>query len=164
MVVRLRPNASYLVLVLVALGLVVLGAATGGAPGLAIAATGSVIVVVLGLPILASTVLRVPVMVVSDVGIRMPLLGVRLRWSEIAAVERVVRPNRRPDRGPGIPLLLVRPVRPAAVAAQVRPWLRVESRRNVTHYGTPIVIADLSLDHSLAQIEEAIARARTAAA
>jgi hypothetical protein len=163
MKVRLRPNGIYLVAVLAALVGVVWGVRTGGAAGIAGAVGAGTLALALGYPILLSTVLRIPVIDVSDIGIRLPLLGVRLRWSEVADVRQTARTNARPDRGPSVPLLLVVPAYPGPTMKSVRPWLRSDARRNLKAYGTPVVISDVALNRSLAEIQDAVERARSAA-
>lgn len=51
---------------------------------------GGVLVVLLGYPVLLSTVCRVPVLVVGEDGLRFPLLGPRVAWADIARVKRSV--------------------------------------------------------------------------
>ena len=109
-------------------------------------------VVVFGVPALASTVFRVPVLAVDGAGLRMPLMGVRLGWQDIARV--------RQAHGPFRPVLLIVPTDPSAVLGRMRPWLRAEGQASMARYGTPIVMAQQSMDGTLAEVESAIAAFR----
>jgi hypothetical protein len=150
LLVRLRPNRQYLALVLIGVTVLAIGLVTGGGVGMAITAGGAVLVVLLGYPIVVSTLLRVPVIAVQEVGIRFPLMGPRLPWTAVADVKPALGPR------PGSSLLLVVPVDPAGTLRQVRPWLRREARANLVRYGTPLVLSDLSLDRSLDEIAAAV--------
>jgi hypothetical protein len=153
--IRLRPNWAYLRLLLLAGVLVALTLTVDGALGLALTIGCSVLLALLGYPVVLSTLFRVPVLAVTGAGLRMPLMGVRLPWSQITGTSRVVRPER--GRRADTALLLIHPADPQATLRQVRPWLRRETRQNLARYGSPIVVSDLSLDRSLAEIEAAIA-------
>jgi hypothetical protein len=154
--VRVRPNGTYLALLVIAAVLVGFGVRVGAPLGYALIMAGGVLIALFGYPILLSTVLRVPVLVVDADGMRMPILGPRFAWSDIAKVRRSVD-NRRRD---GLAVLLIIPTDPAAAVARIRPWLRGEARSHLARHATPIVLVDLSLDRSLDEIEAAIARAR----
>ena len=152
LVVRVRPNAAYLALLVIGVGLVVTGAVSGGVLGVVMVVCGAVFAVLLGYPVVASTVLRVPAVVVGPDGIRLPMMGVRLRWDEIAEV----RPGMRMRGRVQTPVLLVVPVDPEATIRQARPWLRREARGDLAFLGTPVVVDDRSLDHTLADIRAAV--------
>jgi hypothetical protein len=148
LVVRLRPNAAYLALLALFALAAILGVAIGGAVGYVLLALGVALVVMVGYPVVASTVLRVPVLALDGDGIRLPLMGVRLAWSAVSAVRPSVDSR-------GQPLLLIVPVDPAALVRQARPWLRAELRTNLARYGTPVAVNGRSLDHSLDEIATA---------
>lgn len=152
MLVRLRPNGPYLLVMLVCALLIVLGLVRAGLLGALVATGGGVMLVVFGHPVLASTIGRVPVLAVGDDGIRLPLMGVRLGWAEISTVRRGAAP------GGSAPVLLIFPADPAAVIARMRPWLRRTARDDLVRYGTPIVVRDASLDHSIDAIAAAVRR------
>jgi hypothetical protein len=138
--VRLRPNVPYLVVLGVAIVLVAVGVAQGGLLGLAITVGAGVLTILLGAPVVVSTVFRVPVIAVTSDGVRLPLMGVRLSSSEISSI-------RTADEK-----LFVIVVDPQAVIAQARPWLRAEARANLARHGTPIVVSGRSLDRPLTEI------------
>lgn len=152
--VRLRPNGPYLMFTLVAAALVVFGATRAGLLGALVAVSGGVLLVVFGAPVLISTVFRVPVLAVEETGVRLPLMGVRLSWDDVASVQRTAAVSGRPNT----PVLLIVPTEPEAVAARVRPWLRREARGNVARYGTPIVLSGVSFDRSVDDIAAAVRR------
>lgn len=58
-----------------------------------------------GLPIVVSTILRVPVLAMTETGIRLPLMGVKMRWAAISSVRFSTRP---PGTGSN-PVLLLPP-------------------------------------------------------
>lgn len=147
--VRLRPNPPYLMFVVLAIALTAYGVILGNVLGVLIAVGGIVLLALFGLPVLISTVFRVPVVAIDSTGIRLPLMGVRLHWSEVSSVRRGVKPT-------GLPVLLIIPTSPEAVLGQVRPWLRSESRSNLAQLGTPIVVSDASMDHSVDDILSAV--------
>ncbi len=110
-----------------------------------------------GYPVLVRTICRVPAAAVDPEGIRLPLMGVRLRWPEIADVRPAVRLNGRTST----PVLLVVPTDPDAAIAQTRWWLRRDARADLDRLGAPIVLDERSLDHTLADIRAAVAQHRT---
>lgn len=158
LLVRLRPNGPYVLFTLVAAAMVTFGAVRGDLLGTLIAVGGGVMLVVFGGPIIVSTVCRVPVVAVEESGIRLPLMGVRLSWGEVATVRRTAALNGTRNT----PVLLIVPAEPEAVLGRVRPWLRREARGNIARYGTPIVLSGLSLDHSIDDIAAAVHRRATA--
>jgi hypothetical protein len=153
LVVRVRPNAAYLAFLVIGVGLVVIGAVSGGALGVVMVVCGAVFALLLGYPVVASTVLRVPAVVVGPDGIRLPMMGVRLGWGEIAEVRSGMRMRGRVQT----PVLLVVPADPDATVRQARWWLRREARTDLASLGAPVVIDDRSLDHTLADIRAAVA-------
>lgn len=150
LVVRLRPNAAYLALLVVFALAAALGVVVGGIVGYVLLALGVALLVLVGYPVLVSTVLRVPVMALDQSGLRLPLMGLRLTWAEVSAVRPSVDPR-------GQPVLLVLPADPEAAVGRARPWLRAELRTNLARYGTPIAVTGRSLDHSLDEIAAAAA-------
>jgi hypothetical protein len=148
--VRLRPNTQYLLFVVVGLLLIGYGLTAGGVIRVGLIVAGAALAVLLGYPVVLSTVFRVPLIAVDEAGVRLPLMGVRLAWAEVADVRRAVRNN--------FPVLLLVPTDPPAVVARTRPWLRAEARTNVAEFGTPIVLMAQSMNHSLDEIEAAVAR------
>ena len=144
----MRPNAAYLALMVAGVPLAGLGLGMAGVSRWLVIAAGAVLVVVFGVPVLISTVFRVPVLVVDDAGIRLPLMGVRLAWAEVAAV--------RQTSGPTRPALLIIAVDNRVALSRMRPWLRSEGRTNIARYGTPIVVPEHSMDHTLEQMQSAI--------
>ncbi|MFE9694831.1 hypothetical protein [Micromonospora sp. NPDC005806] len=149
LLVRLRPNTPYLLFVLLAVTLTAYGVILGNVFGVLIAAGGGALLALFGLPMLISTVFRVPAVAIDARGIRLPLMGVRLRWSEISSVSRGAKPS-------GLPVLLIIPTAPDAALGQVRPWLRAEARSHLAQHGTPIVVSGQSMDHSVEDILSAI--------
>jgi len=147
--VRLRPNAAYLALLGIGVALLGLGTTMDGPFRFLLIGCGVVFVVILGTPILLSTVLRVPILAVDDAGVRLPLMGVRLGWAEIVRVRQAI--------GVAPPVLLIVPADQQAVMSQMRPWIRSESRTNIARYGTPIVVPQQTADRTLEDIEAAIA-------
>lgn len=154
LLVRLRPNGPYLLFTLAAVAVLVFGVVRAGLLGTVVAVCGGVLLVLFGGPVLVSTVFRVPVLAVDESGIRLPLMGVRLGWDEVVDVRRsaALRGNR------STPVLLIVPTAPEVVVDRVRPWLFREARGNLARYGTPIVLSDRSLDHSLDDIATAVRR------
>jgi hypothetical protein len=152
LLVRLRPNAPYLLFMLIAAASVAYGVARADLLGVVIAVAGALLLALFGYPVVASTILRVPVVVVGNEGIRLPLMGVRLGWSEVSAAKRGVDLSGRARKQ----VLLIFPAAPNAVLDQVFPWLRREARGNIARYGAPIVLSGLSLDHSIDDIAAAI--------
>jgi hypothetical protein len=149
--VRLRPSAAYLGLLALGVALVALGITTGGLVGSFELAVGVAFVLFLGVPILISTVFRAPVLAVDTTGVRLPMMGVRLSWAAVADVRPGLSPQNRP-------VLLILPADPPAAVRSMRPWVRSEGRTNLARYGTPIVIPEQSVDHTVADIAAAIAR------
>jgi hypothetical protein len=150
--VRLRPNTQYLLFVVVGVLLVGYGLTARGAIRVVLIVAGVAMAALLGYPIVLSTLFRVPILAVDDDGVRLPLMGVRLTWAEIADVRRAARSN--------FPVLLLVPTDPAAVLARTRPWLRAEGRANLAEFGTPVVLMAQSMNHSLDEIQAAMARHR----
>jgi hypothetical protein len=155
LLVRLRPNGPYLLFMAVAAAATAGGVVQAGPPGAVVAVAGGLLLALLGYPVVASTVCRVPVIAVDGDGIRLPLMGVHLTWAEVRSVERGTS-----LRGRARPVLLIFPAAPQAAVSQARPWLRKEARSNIARYGTPIVVSGLSLDHSLDDIAAAVSRCR----
>jgi hypothetical protein len=149
--VRLRPTAAYLGLLTLGAALAGLGAVMGGFVGGFELAVGAAFVLILGAPLLISTVFRAPVLAVDDTGVRLPMMGVRLSWAEVADVRPAVGPTNRP-------VLLIRPADPQSAVRQMRPWVRSEGRTNITRYGTPIMIPEQSVDHTVAEMLAAVTR------
>ncbi|MCO5973342.1 hypothetical protein [Actinoallomurus soli] len=158
--VRLRPNGPYLLFMLAAVAALVFGVTRADLPGAVIAVCGAVLLVLFGGPVVVSTVCRVPVVAVDESGVRLPLMGVRLSWDEVADVRRTAALRGRTST----PVLLIVPTQPEIVVDRVRPWLFREARGNLARYGTPIVLSDQSLDHSLDDITTAVRRLRPAVA
>ncbi|MEV4760961.1 hypothetical protein AB0J86_38540 [Micromonospora sp. NPDC049559] len=154
MLVRVRPNLPYLMLLLLGVIVIGLGLIETGVAGWLITIFGGLICGIFGYPVVASTLFRVPVVAIGADGIRLPFMGVRLAWPEVAAV----RPGVNPRGSAHVPVLLIFPVDPAAVLRQVRPWLRQETRSNLARFGTPIVISGQSFDRSLDEIAAAVNR------
>lgn len=154
--VHLRPNVPYLLFTLIAVMVIVYGGVRADVFGVLIAVAGGLLLGLFGIPVVVSTVCRVPVIVVDDDGVRLPLMGVRLRWHDIT---RTGHGTNLDARLPA-PLLLIVPADPDAALRQVRPWLRQEARANLSRHGTPVVISGLSIDHSLDDIVEAVRRHR----
>jgi hypothetical protein len=153
LIVHLRPNLPYLAILLIAAAGVACGVTLAGVPGAVIAVAAGVMLVLLGYPVVLSTVCRVPVIVADEHGIGFPLMGPRLAWADVASVRRSVGGR---GRAGSLPVLLVYPADAEAVACQVRPWLRREARGNLARYGTPIAVSGVSLDRSLDDIGAAI--------
>ena len=152
--VRLRPNTQYLLFVVVGVLLILYGLTAGGLVRAGLIVAGVVLAVLLGYPIVLSTVFRVPLIAVDDTGVRLPLMGVRLTWPELADVRQGVRNN--------FPVLLLVPRDPAAVLARTRPWLRATARADLTEFGTPIVLMAQTMNHTLDEIQTAITTRRPA--
>jgi hypothetical protein len=119
-----------------------------------IAPAGLLMLAVFGYPVVISTMCRVPVAVVDKTGVRFPLLGVRLGWSDVARV--AIRADTRT-------VLLIYPVDSSGALRLARPWLRSQARTEFARYGTPIVVGDRSLDHSLDDILATVNRFRLSA-
>lgn len=163
LIVRFRPNGAYLSLVAIGAAVIATGALWSGVFRGALIGSGGVLIMLLGYPAAASTVLRVPVLVVGPDGIRLPMMGVRLGWSEIAEVRPAVRMSRRPARssratsgGTLIPVLLVVPTDSEATIRQMHWWLRIDARRELASLGSPIVLDDRPLNHTLDEIRSAV--------
>lgn len=152
--VRLRPNGWYVLVMVLAAVIVVLGTMEVPLFAIVIAPAGLLILAVFGCPVLVSTICRVPVVVIDNVGVRFPMLGVRLGWGEVARVA---------ERTDTRKVLLIYPVDSSGVLDEVRPWLRSQARTEFARYGTPIVVRDRSLDHSLDVILSAVNRFRPSA-
>ncbi|XVV17176.1 hypothetical protein ACQP2X_23205 [Actinoplanes sp. CA-131856] len=154
--VRFRPDTPYLgslagFALAAALGLILVnGDNTVGT----IATDGSgLVALVLALPLVLSTVLRIPVLTVDDKGIRLPHM--RLTWPHIARLTETVGPRRRP-------VLLIVPADPAAALRLMNPLQRMQYQVVSAQYGTPFVVADRWLDATLGEIQAAAARLRPA--
>ena len=74
--VRLRPNSQYLLFLVIGLLLIGYGLTGTGAIRVGLVAAGALLAILLGYPIVLSTVFRVPLIAVDDAGIRLPLMGV----------------------------------------------------------------------------------------
>ncbi|NUR69371.1 MAG: hypothetical protein HOU81_00980 [Hamadaea sp.] len=156
--VHLRPNAAYLAFLL--LGLVAAGWGVakflGGQDiqrfiGLVIAVGGAMIFLAFGYPVVASTLLRVPVLAVEEERVRLPLMGPTLAKAEIAGIGRshTATASQRP-------VLLIRVTDPESVISRTRPWLRRSARQYLQQYGTPIILQGESLNRSLDEIAEVL--------
>lgn len=156
LIVRFRPTGSYLSLLVISVGVIVIGAVRGGVFGVIVIVCGSVLAAALGYPVVAGIVFRRPAVMVGPDGIRLPLMGVRLSWAEIADVRTGLKANGRTP----VAVLLVVPTDPAAVVRQAHWWLRRQARADLARFGAPVVIDDRSLDHSLEEIRSAV-RAHT---
>jgi hypothetical protein len=86
---------------------------------------------------------------VDSAGVRLPMMGVRLGWAEIADVRPSVNANNQP-------VLLILPADPQAAVRQIRPWVRSEGRTNMGRYGTPIVIPEQSVNRTVAEMRAAV--------
>jgi hypothetical protein len=158
LLVHVRPNGPYLLVVAAALVGVAFGVTTmlrgGAGPEIlgAVALAGSaVVLVLLGAPIVLSTLFRVPALVADGDGIRLPLMGVRLTWPEVRSVNTLMQIAGRPR-----PAVLIVPADPRGVVRQTRPWLRREAEANITRHGTPLVVVAASLNRSADEIAAAI--------
>jgi hypothetical protein len=159
LLVRVRPNAAYVVVMLVAAALAVDAIGRGGAVGILAGSAMIAILIVFASPIVRSSLVGTPALAVTREGLQFPLMGPRLKWNEVTDIQwssMMVGLTRRP-------LLLVIPAVPEAVIRQVRPWLRRDVRRKLATYGTPLVLADTILDHSIDEIFAAIQHYRTQA-
>ena len=158
LLVHVRPNGPYLLIVAAALAGVAFGVTTmlrGGAGpeilGAVALAGGAVMLVLLGAPIVLGTLFRVPALVVDGDGIRLPLMGVRLAWPDVRAVKTLMQVAGRPR-----PAVLIVPTDPSGVVRQTRPWLRREAEANITRHGTPLVVVASSLNRSAEDIAAAV--------
>jgi hypothetical protein len=165
LLVHVRPNGSYLLIMTAALAGVAFGVTTmlrgGAGPEIlgAVALAGSaVVLLLLGAPIVLSTLFRVPALVADSDGIRLPLMGVRLTWPEVRAVTTLAHLAARPR-----PAVLIVPADPRAVVRQTRPWLRREAEANIARHGTPLVVFAASLNRSADDIAAAISLQRRSA-
>jgi hypothetical protein len=152
--VRLRPNGWYVLVMVLAAVIVAFGTVQAPMFAIVITPAGMLILAMFSYPVLVSTICRVPVIVVDNAGVRFPLLGVRLGWGEVARVA---------ERTDTRKVLLIYPVDSSGVLHQVHPWLRSQARAEFARYGTPIVVRDRSLDHSLDAILSAVHRFRPSA-
>jgi len=150
----LRPNTAYLAFLTAGVAAIISGFMFSGFARIFIIVGGVALAVLLGGPVLASTVLRVPILTVDAAGVRFPLMGVRLGWADIMAVRQSITPARA--------ALLIVPRDKEAALRQMRPWLRAEGRTNIASYGTPIVVSQHSIDHKLEDIQSAVAHFRPA--
>jgi hypothetical protein len=160
LVVRVRPGGGLLVLILCSAagvaGGILLAVVFGGVIAVfgGLIALGAVFMLEqLGYPVLASTVCRVPVLVVDDDGIRFPLAGPRMAWADVASIERILG-----GRSGSLPMLLVYPVDAEAVIRQARPLVRSSARAYLVRYGTPFAVPDMGIDRSLDDIGAAISQ------
>ncbi len=154
LIVRVRPNAAYLSFLVIGVALIGFGVLRGGVLGMVLVVCGAVLAVLLGYPVVASTICRVPAVVVGPDGIRLPLMGVRLGWAEVAEVRPAVRLRGRTQTT----VLLVVPTDPAGTVGQARWWLRRQARDDLAALGAPVVLDDRSLDRTLADLTTAVAR------
>ncbi|MBL7493679.1 hypothetical protein I6A60_34875 [Frankia sp. AgB1.9] len=150
--VRVRPNRLYLLIMVMGVVALAWSVVQGGPLGVVGAASSGLVLAILSYPVLVSTVFRVPVIVIGDGGIRLPLMGVNLPWEGVSSTAVGAHPRRLE-----IPPLLIFPVDTEHTLRQVRPWLRREARGDIARYGSPIALLDLSLDHSVDDIAAAIA-------
>jgi hypothetical protein len=148
--VRLRPNAAYLAYLALSLIAVGLGTTFDGVIRIVTITSGGLLVVLLAAPVVISALFRVPVLVIDSDGVRLPLTGVHLAWSEVMRVRQAIEPKRR--------ALLIVPADQSAVLRQMRPWLRAEGRSNIARYGTPIVLTSASVNRTIDETHSAIAR------
>jgi hypothetical protein len=160
LVVRMRPDGVSLVFILCSAAGVAGGILLGVVFGEVIAVFGGLIalgagvmLVRFGYPVLASTVCRVPVLVVDHDGIRFPLMGPRMAWADVASVKRILG-----GRSGSLPMLLVYPVNAEAVIRQARPLARSGARKYLVRYGTPFAVPDMGIDRSLDDIDAAISQ------
>jgi hypothetical protein len=160
LVVRMRPDVGSLVFILCSAagvaGGILLGVAFGGVIavfGGLIALGAGVMLLRFGYPVIASTVCRVPVLVVDHDGIRFPLMGPRMAWADVASVERILG-----GRSGSLPMLLVHPADAEAVIRQARPLARGGARAYLVRYGTPFAVPDMWIDRSLDDIGAAISQ------
>jgi hypothetical protein len=160
LVVRVRLEGGLLVFILCSAagvaGGILLGVVFGGVIavfGGLIALGAGVLLVQLGYPVIASTVCRVPVLVVDDDGIRFPLAGPRMAWEDVASVERILG-----GRSGSLPMLLVHPADAEAVIRQARPLVRSTARTYLVRYGTPFAVPGMGIDRSLDDIGAAISQ------
>jgi hypothetical protein len=151
---RFRPSQVYGATMALHAGVAAICVLRGGQVSLVLAAVLGVLLVVRGVPLVVSTVCRVPVIVVGDAGVRLPLMGVRLSWSEVAGVRREVKVTGRQQ----IPLLLVVANDADAVARRAWPWLRSQVRAEIRAHGAPVVLADGSVDRPVEEVAYAIGR------
>jgi len=158
--VHLRPNTAYLIILAVlaaAVGWGVLLVATAAesktrAGGWLLIVSSTVFLLIFGFPVVASTLLRVPVLIAENGQVRLPMMGPVLARTEITAIAD----GWRTAGSRQFPVLLVRVTDPAAVIARTRPWLRGDARRNLQRHGTPIVLAGESLNRPLTEIAVAL--------
>jgi hypothetical protein len=156
--VHVRPNGPYLAVL--AAGIVGFGfgvaailrqGPANAVLGTLVVAGSAAMLILLGIPIVVSTLFRVPALVVDDDGIRLPLMGVRLAWPEVSAVTVLAQlgSGRRPA-------VLIVPTDSDGVVRQTRPWLRRDARSNLARHGTPLVVPSASLNRSAEDIAAAI--------
>src|SRR5262245_46764454 len=94
--VRLRPNVPYLAFMVLAGAALAWGVMQGGLVGTAVATSGGLVLALFAYPVVTSTVFRVPVIVITDGGIRLPLMGVHLPWEGVSSTA-IGAPPRRPE-------------------------------------------------------------------
>lgn len=162
MLVHVRPNGPNLLVMAAAIGgvgfgvaAILRGGSTNGVLGAVAVAGSAVVLVLLGIPMVVSTLFRVPRLVVEDDGIRLPLMGVRLTWSEMSAVAVLAQLRGRPR-----PAMLIVPLDSSGVLRQMRPWLRRDAEANLAWYGTPLVVSSASVNRPLDDIVAAIQQYR----
>ena len=131
---------------------VVFGVTESGLLGVVLIVGSGLFLACFACPVVLSTIFRVPVVVITGEGIRFPLMGVHLEWSQISSI-RVSPGSVERSR---VAKLLIFPTDIQEVTGQVWPWLRSDLRRDLSVYGTPLVVSDKSLDHSLEDIVSAI--------
>lgn len=157
--VRLRPNAHYLGILAIGVVLIAFGALVESGFGAILAiAPGVLILAALGVPVVVSTIFRVPVLAVDPAGVRLPMMGVRLAWADVAAIQQGVAGPR------ATPILLIIPRDQQSAVSQMRPWVRSEGRSNIKKYGTPIIVPEKSTDRTLDEMLQAIASVNPATA
>ncbi|NUT01961.1 MAG: hypothetical protein HOV76_00655 [Hamadaea sp.] len=169
--VYLRPNGPYLAFLLA--GLVAAGCGVSQildaselmmrVLGGVVMVSGATLLVLFGYPVVASTVLRVPVLAIENGQVRLPLMGLVLDSAEITWIVE----SHRTAGSRQSPILLIRVTDPAAVISRIRPWLRNETQRNLQLYGAPLVLQgeslDLPLDEIAAGLRAYLAARRSAA-
>ncbi|WP_127507067.1 STM3941 family protein [Actinoplanes solisilvae] len=152
--VRFRPTFSWLRIPAIVL-VVAIGAITTVDNTVLRVVIGVPSALALGIfliPIVFSTICRIPALVVNADGVRLPLMRVHLSWTDIARVRQASDAHGN--------ILLIVPSDPQAVLQQARPWLRAEGRAGIARYGTPIAVMSANLDRTFDEIQEAVARFR----
>jgi hypothetical protein len=98
-----------------------------------------------------------PMMIMDAGGIELPSMGVRLSWAEVGELQiHPFRAGRSGKKGRHHVVAFVLTDH-EAFRAQLTGWWAKKTRTPLSVYGTPLVIADLALDHSAEQIAAAAA-------